>query len=172
MSIFQSFLDSIANPNQAGTQKDLQGLAGLAALVPGLAGAEHQLSPILDVLGSHLKDALSQQQQTEGPSAAQQTVNTLSQSGVSVPQLQDLFGQDRFQQIIGDLTQRTGLNEAMLLGMLPVVIPVVMRVLSAGTHQTDPQAPNPVLGQFLSGNQSGGAVLSEAFQLASKFLRH
>ncbi|HEY0791264.1 MAG TPA: hypothetical protein VGD78_09390 [Chthoniobacterales bacterium] len=171
MSIFQSFLDAVSNPNQAGTQKDLQGLAGLAALVPGLAGAEHQLPPILDVLGSHLKDALSQQQQTQGTSAAQQTVTTLSQGGVSVPQLQSLFGQDRFQQIIADLTQRTGLNEATLLGMLPVVLPVVMRVLSAGTQQANPQAPNPVLSQFLSGNQSGGSVLSEAFQLASQFLR-
>jgi hypothetical protein len=123
------------------------------------------------VLGSHLKDALTQQQQTQGAPAAQQTVATLSQGGVSVPQLQDLFGQDRFQNIITDLTRRTGLNEATLLGMLPVVLPVVMRVLSAGTHQTDPQAPNPVLTQFLSGNQSGGPILSEAFQLASQFLR-
>ena len=171
MSLFQTLLDSISNPNHAGSQSDLQNLAGLASLVPALQGAEHQLQPILDVLGSHVKDALREQQQTEGGAAAQQTVTQLAQGGASIPQLQDLLGADRFQQIVDELTRRTGLSSSALLGMLPMLLPVVMRVLSAGNHVSDPQAPNPVLGQFLNSNQAGGALLSEAFQLASQFLR-
>jgi hypothetical protein len=54
--------------------------------------------------------------------------------------------------------------------MLPMLLPVVMRLLSTGNHVSDPQAPNPVLGQFLNSNQGGGTLLSEAFQLASQFL--
>jgi hypothetical protein len=55
---------------------------------------------------------------------------------------------------------------------LPALIPVVMKLLATGTHQTKPQAPNPVLNNFLGSNQNGGALLTEAFQLASTFLRH
>jgi len=51
-----------------------------------------------------------------------------------------------------------------------MLVPVVLRLLSTGNHVSDPQAPNPVLGQFLNSNQNGGALLSEAFQLASQFL--
>jgi hypothetical protein len=53
---------------------------------------------------------------------------------------------------------------------LPMLIPVVMRLLATGTHQTNPQAQNPVLNNFLGSNQNGGPLLSEAFQLASAFL--
>ena len=171
MSFFQTILAAVADPNHAGNQGDLQKWAGLASLLPGLQGAEHQLQPILDVLGGHLKDALSQQQQTNGSVAVQQTVSDLAQGGVTVPQLQELFGAERFNQIVADLAQRTGLSESTLLGMLPMLLPVVMRLLSTGNHVSNPQAPNPVLGQFLNSNQGGGSLLSEAFQLASQFLR-
>jgi hypothetical protein len=57
-----------------------------------------------------------------------------------------------------------------ILTLLPMLIPVVMRLLATGNHQTDPQAPNPVLNQFLGG-QNGGAMLGEVFQLASQFMR-
>lgn len=57
------------------------------------------------------------------------------------------------------------LNFAQLL-----LIPAVMKLLATGTHQTNPQAQNPVLNNFLRSNQNGGALLSEAFQLASQLL--
>ena len=66
MSLFQTILESIENPNHAGSQQDLHGLLNLAQLLPGVEGAEQQVQPILGVLGSHLQDALNQQQQTGG----------------------------------------------------------------------------------------------------------
>jgi hypothetical protein len=51
----------------------LRGLLNLAQLIPGVQGAEQQVQPILGVLGSHLQDALNQQQQTSGTGAVQQT---------------------------------------------------------------------------------------------------
>jgi hypothetical protein len=58
----------------------------------------------------------------------------------------------------------------LILSALPLVIPVVMQLLATGNHQTNPQAPNPVLNHFLGG-QNGGALLNEAFQLASQYLK-
>src|SRR2546423_1230432 len=73
MGLFQTILDSVANPNHTGSQGDLQSLAGLAALLPSLQGAERQLQPILDVLGTHVKDSLNQQRETQGGTVTQQT---------------------------------------------------------------------------------------------------
>ncbi len=171
MSLFQTILDAVADPNRAGSRTDLQNLAGIGNLAPGLQGAEQQLQPILSVLGNHLQSALAQQQQTQGPAGAQQLVTGVAQGGASVPQLQDLFGADRFDALLGELTRQTGLSQATLLGMLPMLLPAVMRVLSAGNHVSDPQAPNPVLQQFLGSGGNGGALLTEAFQLAGQFLR-
>ena len=171
MSLFQTILESIENPNHAGSQQDLHGLLNLAQLLPGVQGAEQQVQPILGVLGSHLQDALNQQQQTSGTAAVQQTVSNLSQPGAGLQEIEDLFGQERLNGLIGEIGQRTGLNPQLVMQFLPALIPVVMKVLATGTHQTDPQAPNPVLNNFLGSNQGGGALLNEAFQLASQFLR-
>jgi hypothetical protein len=52
-----------------------------------------------------------------------------------------------------------------------MLIPALMKLLATGNHQTDAQAPNPVLNNFLGSSQNGGALLTEAFQLASRFLQ-
>ncbi|MBV8376124.1 MAG: DUF937 domain-containing protein [Verrucomicrobia bacterium] len=171
MNLFQTVLQSIENPEHAGTQQDLHGLLNLAQLLPGVEGAQQHMQPILGVLGSHLQEALNEQRQNNGQSAVQQTVSNLSQPGAGVPEIVNLFGQERFDGLIGEISKRTGLDSQLILGCLPALIPVVMRFLATGTHQTNPQAENPVLSNFLGSNQNGGALLTEAFQLASQFLR-
>ena len=171
MSLFQTILESIENPNHAGSQQDLHGLVNIAQLLPGVQGAEQHVQPILGVLGSHLQDALSQQRQTNGERAVQQTVSNLSQPGAGLEEIENLFGRERLDGVIGQIAQRTGLDSQLIIQYLPALIPVVMKLLASGTHQTDPQAPNPVLNNFLGGNQNGGVLLSEAFQLASQFVR-
>jgi hypothetical protein len=171
MSLFQTVLESIENPNHSGSQQDLHGFLNLAALLPGLGGAPQQVQPILGVLGAHLQDALNEQRQNSGQPAVQQTVSNLSQPGVGLQEIVSLFGQERLNGLIGEIAQRTGLNSQLILEFLPALIPVVMKLLATGTHQVDPQAQNPVLNNFLGSNQNGGALLTDAFQLASQFLR-
>ena len=171
MSFFQTVLQSIESPEHAGTQQDLHGLLNLAQLLPGVQGAQQHMQPILGVLGSHLQDALNEQRQNNGQVAVQQTVSNLSQPGASVQEIVNLFGQERFNGLIAEISKRTGLDSQLIVGSLPALIPVVMKLLAAGTHQTNPQAENPVLSNFLGSNQNGGALLTEAFQLASQFLR-
>jgi hypothetical protein len=170
MSFFDSIISAIQSPQHSGSNQDLQSLANLAGLIPGLQRNEQQIQPILNVLGPHLQAALNEQKQAEGVGAAQQTVTTLSQPGVSVQDLQNLFGADRFNSIINQISQTTGLNSQMILTALPLVIPVIMQLLATGTHQTDSQAPNQVLNHFLGGH-NGGALLNEVFQLASQYLK-
>ena|SRR6201987_854953 len=170
MSFFDSIISAIQSPQHSGSNQDLQSLTNLAGLIPGLKGNEQQIQPILNVLGPHLQDALNEQKQTQGAEAAQQTVTTLSQPGVSVRDLQNLFGADRFNSIINQISQVTGLNSQLILSALPLVIPAIMQLLATGTHQTNPQAPNQVLNHFLGG-QNGGALLNEVFQLASQYLK-
>jgi hypothetical protein len=170
MSLFQAIVDSIANPQHAGSNSDLQGLLNLAQLIPGVQDTEQHVKPILDVLGPHLQEVLNNQQQTQGQTAAQQTVSNLSQPGVGVQELQNLFGADRFNSIIGEIASRTGLDQQVILGALPIVIPIIMKLLAGGTNQSNPQAENPVLSNFLGG-QNGGALLTEALSLASQFIK-
>jgi hypothetical protein len=171
MNLFQTVLQSIENPDHVGSQQDLHGLINVAQILPGVQGAEQQMQPILGILGSHLQDALNEQQQNNGQAVVQQTVSNLSQPGAGVQDIINLFGQERFNGLIGEISKRTGLDSQLILQFLPMLIPVVMKLLATGTHQTNPQAQNPVLNNFLGSNQNGGALLAEAFQLASVFLR-
>jgi uncharacterized protein DUF937 len=168
MSLFQTILDSVANPQHAGTNADLGGLANLAQLIPG---AGQNLQPILGAVGQHVQEALNEQQQAGGQAAAQQTVSNLAQSqNIGVSEIQNFLGQDRFNSLVNVVSENTGMSPQMVLTLLPMLVPVVMRLLATGTHQTNPQAPNPVLNEFLGG-QNGGAMLGEMFQLASQFMR-
>src|ERR1700693_3885061 len=108
MNLFQTVLQSIENPNHAGSQQDLHGLLNLAQLLPGVQGAEQQVQPILGILGSHLQQALNQQQQTGGQDAVQQTVSNLSQPGTGLQEIENLFGQERLNGLIEEIGQRTG----------------------------------------------------------------
>ena len=65
MSLFQAIVDSISNPQHAGSNSDLQGLLNLAQLIPGVQDTEQHVKPILDVLGPHLQDVLNNQQVDE-----------------------------------------------------------------------------------------------------------
>src|SRR5260370_42091640 len=170
MSFIDSIISAIQSPQHTGSNQDLQRLASIAGMIPGLQGAEQQIKPMLSVLGPHLQDVLNEQKQTQGAAAAQQTVTDLSQPGVGVQELQNLFGADRFHRIINQISQATGLNSQMMLPPLPLLVPVIMQLLATGTHQASPQAPNQVLNHFLGG-QNGGALLNEVFQLASQYIK-
>ena len=151
MSLFQTIIDSIANPQHAGSNSDLQGLLNLAQLIPGVQDTEQHVKPILDVLGPHLQDVLNNQQQNQGQAAAQQTVTNLSQPGVGVQELQNLFGADRFNSIIGEIAGRTGLDQQVILSALPIAIPIIMKLLAGGTNQSNSQAQNPVISSSWEG---------------------
>jgi hypothetical protein len=94
MNFFQTVLQSIENPEHAGSQQDLHGMMSIAQLIPGVQGLEQQVRPILGVLRPHLQDALNEQQQNNGPAAVQQTVTNLSQPGTGVQEIINLFGQE------------------------------------------------------------------------------
>jgi hypothetical protein len=167
MSLFDTILSSISNPNHGANQGDLQNLVGLAQSLPQLGAAAEHVGPILSAIQPHLQDALSQQHQDQGAQATQQTVSDLSQGNPGLQQIQNLLGPDRMSAIFSEIEQRTGLNQQVIEGLLPVVIPAVMRLLAGGGHQTDASAPNPVLGSFLG---QGGGNLGDLVGLASKFL--
>jgi hypothetical protein len=80
-------------------------------LLPGVEGAERQVQPILGVLGSHLQDALNQQQQTSGTAAVQQTVSSLSQPGAGLQEIENLFGQERLNRDAKPKTQNSKLSQ-------------------------------------------------------------
>src|SRR5258708_8557981 len=152
MSLFQAIIDSISNPQHAGSNADLQGLTNTAQLIPGVQDAEQHVKPILDVLGPHLQDVLNNQQQTQGQAVTQQTVTNLSQPGGGVQELQNLFGAERFSGIIGEITSRTGLDQQVILGALPIVVPITMKLIAGGTNESDSHAPNQVLNSYLGGH--------------------
>ena len=110
MNLFQTVLQSIESPEHVGSQQDLHGLLNVAQLLPGVQGAEQQMQPILGILGSHLQNALNEQQQNNGQAAVQQTVSNLSQPGAGVQDIINLFGQERFNGLIGEISKRTGLD--------------------------------------------------------------
>ena len=130
MCLFQTILESVENPDSAGSRQDLHGFLNVAEMLPGIQAAEQQMQPILGVIGAYLQDALNEQQQANSQAAVQQTVSDLSQPGAGLQEIENLLGGRRFNLLIGEIAQRLGLDSQVIQQLLPALIPVVMRLLA------------------------------------------
>jgi hypothetical protein len=81
-----------------------------------------------------------------------------------------LFSEGQQQQMVQEISQRTGLDSKVILGLLPILVPLVLNLLNSGSHNQDPrQGDNPVLNSFL--DSDGDVDVSDALKMADQFLR-
>jgi hypothetical protein len=130
MNLFQTIVESVENPNHAGSRQDLHGFLNVAEMLPGIQAAEQQMQPILGVIGAYLQDALNQRQQANCHAAVQQNVSDLSQPGAGLQEFENLLGRRRFNVLIGEIAQRLGLDSQVILQFLPALIPLVIKLLA------------------------------------------
>jgi hypothetical protein len=191
MSLLDSILASIANPAQRGSNNDLQDLINLGGTLSQTQGQQAGIQPILEVLGKHTKSALNEQRQAEGDQAVNETVTAISEGSPDVHSIQGLYGERRFDSMLSEIGSKTGLNSQAILSILPMVLPVLMRLLSSGAPATpatpgasipatpQPAAPqtagaaaqpgsNQVLNQFLDSDGDGDVDMTDLFNTASR----
>jgi hypothetical protein len=90
------------------------------------------------------------------------------------------------QQLASGVSQKTGLDAGLILGLLPVLVPIVLNLINGGSQQQGggmgntgamPQQQvstggNPLLNAFLDSDRSGSVDLGDALNMASQYLRN
>lgn len=169
MKLFDVILDSIANPELKTESNDLADLLG------GIkSAAKEQDTPpdlvetAVSALGKHVKAGL----QEYGGSREE-----LVEEAASVPQatpelISKLFGSQNVESVSDDVSQKTGIQTETIIALLPVLIPIVMKLFRSGGSKSDGASSqmNPLLQGFLDSDNDGDVDLADVFKLAGPYL--
>ncbi|BAZ24074.1 hypothetical protein NIES4073_49660 [Kalymmatonema gypsitolerans NIES-4073] len=172
MGLFDQIINAIDNSNQQGNAGQLDNILNTVQQVSNSTGTDPStMQSALGIVGNYVRSALQQKQATEGNQAAQNVVNQFGGTSPNPQAVNSLFAPFLQQQLAETVAQRTGLNAGMVQQLLPILVPVVLNLLKSGANSQNPQAGgNSVLNSFLDSDRDGDVDITDAIQLASRYL--
>jgi len=175
MGLFFDVLSAVNNPQQAASVEQLGGLTQELQQVAGKFGLDAQgTQAALSALSSQLRPAL--QQQAQGGSLdlgalAGQVMGAAS--GGNLGALSSLLPPEAQSAVLQGVAGKTGLNASQLEGLIPSLLPIVMKFFNLGAGAPGGMAgmaQNPLLKQFLDSDRDGDVDLGDVFKFAGRFL--
>ncbi len=171
MSIFKQILSAINNPEQEASTNQL---GSIFDAVQQLSG-NYQANPsavqsAMTIVGSYTKSALQQQRRQGGTAQVNQLLERFGGTQASPQVLSTLFGSSQLQDMILQISRRTGLDSRTIQAMLPILVPLVLNFLRTGNNQKNIQGTNPVLNSFLDSDGDGDVDLNDMMNMASRYL--
>lgn len=171
MGIFNQILEAIDSPEREASNNQL---GSILDTVQQLSGS-YQTNPsavesAMSIVGNYTKSALKQQRNQGGASQVTQMLSQFGGTQASPQVLSSLFGSSQLQNMIAQITSRTGLNARTVQSMLPILVPLVLNLLRTGNKRNNVQAGNPVLNSFLDSDGDGDVDISDMMAMASRHL--
>lgn len=184
MGLFDTILASINDPQRRTQSSDLAGLLqGIQSLAGQQGASEGDMQSVIAALGRHVKSGLQEVERDPTPETAEGIVNKVADQPAATPDvIERLFGQQGGEEKVAeDVSRKTGFNTQTIMAMLPVVLPMVMKLLQSG----GPAAPsgqtqaatasgaggmNPILQGFLDSDKDGDVDLNDVLKMAGPFL--
>jgi hypothetical protein len=172
MGLFDQIINAIDNSNQQGNAGQLDNIVNTVQQVSNSTGTDPStMQSALGIVGNYVRSALQEKQATEGNQAAQNVVNQFGGTSPNPQAVNSLFAPFLQQQLAETVAQRTGLNTGIVQQLLPILVPVVLNLLKSGANSQNPQAGgNSVLNSFLDSDRDGDVDITDAIQLASRYL--
>ncbi|HEY9879079.1 MAG TPA: DUF937 domain-containing protein [Leptolyngbyaceae cyanobacterium] len=170
MGLFDQVLNAINDPNRQASQDQVGQLINTVQSVSQQANTNPDtVNQAVSILGSFVRSSLQETRTTQGDDAARELVREGSHSGAGI--LPRLFNNNQQQQLTQTLSQRTGLNSSQIQMLLPILIPMVMRLLQSGESTQPGSGNNSVLSSFLDADRDGDVDMGDMLNTASRFIR-
>ncbi|MBD0335002.1 MAG: DUF937 domain-containing protein [Cyanobacteria bacterium Co-bin13] len=168
MGLFDQVLSAINDPGRQASQDQVgQLLTTVNQLSRQSNTSPDTMNQAVSILGSFVRSSLQDTRQQRGNDAALELVREGSRPGNNI--LPRLFNNGQQQQLVSALSQRTGLNSSQIMALLPVLIPVVMRLLQSGETTQTGRGNNSILSAFLDANRDGEVDMGDMLSQASRF---
>lgn len=161
-----------SNPDQQANEGEL------GAIVGTLRGpsAQHGLDlstthALMSTVGDFVRTALQQQHAQVGREGVQAIARDYAGTTPDQGAVALLFSADQQQHIAQAAARRVGVDPGLVMRLLPVLVPVVLKLLHTGSS-TQPEAhgANPLLSAFLAGGQGDNMDLGGAFRMLGGLL--
>lgn len=172
MGLFNQILQAIDNPNQQASFNGLSNILGTIQQTGSIYGADPgQSQMLLSMVGGYVRSALQEKRNNEGEDIVKNLVNQFSGTSANPQAVFALFNQTQLDKIVPEIATKSGINASTIQAMLPMMIPAVLSLLKTGANTENPQqAGNPVLNQFLDADGDGDVDITDAMNLAKRFL--
>ncbi len=174
MSLFDTVLSAIESPDREASSGQLSSILGAVQQLSSAQGADvSQIQSAMSIVGNFARSSLQEKRSSEGEEQVASLVNQFSGTQPSSQAVQTLFSAPQIQQIIQEIESRTGLSAGTIQGMLPMLVPMVLNFLKTGasTSSSNPQGSNSVLSSFLDADGDGDVDISDAMQMASRYMQ-
>ncbi len=171
MGLFDQVLGAIADPKRQASAKQMTDILGSAKQIGQQNNASSDnMQQAMSVIGGFVRASLKDKRETQGPEAAQALIEEGSANGASV--IPKLFSNSQLTEMVSAVTQKSGLNANQVQGILPLVLPLVMRFLGSGNVKggTPTTNNNPILTAFLDGDGDGDVDMGDMLGMAGKFM--
>jgi hypothetical protein len=187
MSFFDQILSAIEDPQQQASPDQLGSILGAVDQLSGSNGIDPaMMQTVMSLVGGAVQSSLQEQQSTMGPDHVMGLLNQFSGTSHNPNALGAILNSGMQQQVASGISQKTGLDAGLILGLLPVLVPVVLNLINGGSQQGGgmgnmggamPQQQvstggNPLLNAFLDSDRSGSVDLGDALNMASQYLRN
>ncbi|MEO0409281.1 MAG: DUF937 domain-containing protein [Cyanobacteria bacterium P01_A01_bin.135] len=176
MGLFDQVVGALDNPNQQASTDQIGSILGA---VQQLAGSQDtstdNMQTLMSIVGQYARTSLQQTSQTAGRGQAEELVDQFAGTGPSVDAMQALFSPQQREQVADAAAQRTGLSRDTILSLLPIVVPIVLKLLQTGSSKTGvsrQNQPNSVLNVFLDSDSDGDVDMGDAIAMAGRFLKN
>jgi hypothetical protein len=187
MSFFDQILSAIEDPQQQASADQLGGILGAVDQLSGSNGIDPaMMQTVMSMVGGAVQSSLQEQNSTMGPEHVMGLLNQFGGSN-NPSALGAILNPGMQQQVASGVSQRTGLDAGLIMGLLPVLVPIVLNLINGGSSQQGggignmggamPQQQastggNPLLNAFLDSDRSGNVDLGDALNMASQYLRN
>jgi hypothetical protein len=187
MSFFDQILSAIEDPQQQASADQLGGILGSVSQLSGSNGIDPaMMQTVMSMVGGAVQSSLQEQNSTMGSDHVMGLLNQFGGSSNSSSALGAVLNPGMQQQLASGVSQKTGLDAGLILGLLPVLVPIVLNLINGGSQQQGggmgntgamPQQQvstggNPLLNAFLDSDRSGSVDLGDALNMASQYLRN
>ncbi|MCC0179719.1 DUF937 domain-containing protein [Waterburya agarophytonicola K14] len=171
MSIFNQILSAIDNPEQEASTNQLSSILDTVQQLSGSNQANPDaIQSAMSIVGNYTKSALQQKRNNGNMGQVNQLVNQFGGTQANSQVLSALFSNSQLQDMIQQISSRTGLNSKTIISLLPILVPLVLNLLKTGNKRGNVQANNPVVNGFLDSDGDGDVDLADAMRMASRYL--
>jgi hypothetical protein len=188
MSFFDQILSAIEDPQQQASVDQLGGILGSVNQLSGSHGIDPaMMQTVMSMVGGAVQSSLQEQNNTMGSDHVMGLLNQFGGGSPNPSALGAVLNPGMQQQVASGVSQRTGLDAGLIMGLLPVLVPIVLNLINGGSSQQSngmgmgggamPQQQvstggNPLLNAFLDSDRSGNVDLGDALSMASQYLRN
>ena len=171
MSLFNQIVNALDNPEQEASKGQLGSILDtVQQLSNNYQTQPSSIESAMSIAGNFTRSALREQRARGGENQVQQIINSFGGNRASSQALNALFSSSQLQDMIVQISNRTGLNARTIQSMLPILIPLVLNMLKTGRNTRTAQAGNPVLNSFLDHDGDGDVDVADAMRMASRYL--